>query len=914
LALLATLPQGLFRDEAFNIFDERALTWQLHPIFFPANEGREPLFLYWQNVFLLALGVSTFTFRLASVTIGMLTIALQIAVTRRLFGTRVGVVAGFVFATLYCAVQASRLGLRFNTVPLFTLLLIYALDWAVQRPHPYRFIFPGLVVGLALYSYTAAFALPLVVVGALAYIVMTRVGAWKQWIAGACMSAATAFLVAAPLLVYLLGHMRALYRLYDAGLVDPQATTSHNFLATWHNLLAYAGALSIVGDQEWRVNIPGRPIFDPVMSIFFYAGLILLLWTVVHQHAAKQSQDSRFPALLCLLSLVAILLPGLLSGGAPYYQRIFGLVPVLAIAPAVAIASVWRWMSKFRWRALVAPALSLPLMLQTVLSTHDYFGVWARQPEATTAQQYNSGATILANFLRGLPSGADVQIATGDEVVVKALAPDNVKYVDWFHVRQALPMPSRSAADTYYLLDLNDASYQEAPTMLEAQLRLHATQVFRGVDVNTGREVARAYRVPADNNLDALLPPGPQVDFGQRIAITGASVEPVLSATGLFNVMLGIKVLRDDPGDLSVSVRAIDDAGNVWGQTDSLGIDTLAWHKNQAALSVRDLHLYAGTPPGSLRLVARVYDLISGTVFNRDDGQGQAYEIGVLAVPTIVPDIDGTWSPPHIVHPAQLGSSVQLNGYHIDADHFPQHALGHVDLLWTCLQRAETGTRLVLDVVDAKGGIQSTLTSGNGLAAPPPDQCSPGQEVLDRRFVMVRGRWPAGAYAVQVALIDPTGKRLSSSVISPFRVDALPRSTAVPPTGQRVDATFADGIELLGVKVTSLDQGLGCTLVWRAIGDPVTNYTVFAHVLGADGKLVSQQDGPPDEGMWPTGDWITGQVVTDLHVVRFQQATLKPGMTLEVGLYEPATGKRLTILQAGSALVRDNALRIPLAS
>src|SRR5579859_5139336 len=66
LVSLATVPFGMHVDEALNVIDERTITWAHHPVFFPAKGGREALFFYWQNLFLMALGASTFSVRLAA--------------------------------------------------------------------------------------------------------------------------------------------------------------------------------------------------------------------------------------------------------------------------------------------------------------------------------------------------------------------------------------------------------------------------------------------------------------------------------------------------------------------------------------------------------------------------------------------------------------------------------------------------------------------------------------------------------------------------------------------------------------------------------------------------------------------------------------------------------------------------------
>ena len=173
-AQLATVPHGMYIDEAYNVLDATAISWQNHPIFFPQNTGREPLFFYWEDLFLLGIGVSTFSARLASTFLSVITIALQIAVMRQLFNWRVGLLSGAMLATMYCYVQDSRIALRFNAVPLFTLLVVFALWRTARKPTVISFAFSGLLIGAAFYTYTSARVMPLIGVAFLLYTLISR--------------------------------------------------------------------------------------------------------------------------------------------------------------------------------------------------------------------------------------------------------------------------------------------------------------------------------------------------------------------------------------------------------------------------------------------------------------------------------------------------------------------------------------------------------------------------------------------------------------------------------------------------------------------------------------------------------------------------------------------------------------------
>ena len=87
-----------------------------------------------------------------------------------------------------------------------------------------------------------------------------------------------------------------------------------------------------------------------------------------------------------------------------------------------------------------------------------------------------------------------------------------------------------------------------------------------------------------------------------------------------------------------------------------------------------------------------------------------------------------------------------------------------------------------------------------------------------------------------------------------------------------MDARLGDAVRLeraLAEPSVRLDNGapagaaLRITLVWRATRSPGADFTVFRHVLDAEGRTIAQLDGPPALGDAPTSDWHAGDRVVD---------------------------------------------------
>ncbi|HEX6511714.1 MAG TPA: hypothetical protein VF157_05410, partial [Chloroflexota bacterium] len=134
------------------------------------------------------------------------------------------------------------------------------------------------------------------------------------------------------------------------------------------------------------------------------------------------------------------------------------------------------------------------------------------------------------------------------------------------------------------------------------------------------------------------------------------------------------------------------------------------------------------------------------------------------------------------------------------------------------------------------------------------------------------------------ALVGADGQTIgASALVGPL---AAPPRLSLPDGLTPASAHFGETIELAGYEIS--DGAI--TLVWRALGEPDRDYTVFVHVLNASGQLVAQADGQPAGGDFPTSAWRSGDVVVDRH----RLPKLLPGsLSVEVGFYYLPTLQRL---------------------
>ncbi|MFZ5916012.1 MAG: DUF2142 domain-containing protein [Chloroflexota bacterium] len=146
---------------------------------------------------------------------------------------------------------------------------------------------------------------------------------------------------------------------------------------------------------------------------------------------------------------------------------------------------------------------------------------------------------------------------------------------------------------------------------------------------------------------------------------------------------------------------------------------------------------------------------------------------------------------------------------------------------------------------------------------------------------------------------------LEGIIIGPSRAAAMPQHPA--------EASFGGFVALRGYDLsrTEADPGdlLSLTLHWQALAPADADYTVLVHLMDATGQPVSQADGQPFYGDYPTTLWATGDPIADERLIPLSDELPAGDYTLGVGWYLLATGERLPAIDAsGTRLPNDVAI------
>jgi len=142
--------------------------------------------------------------------------------------------------------------------------------------------------------------------------------------------------------------------------------------------------------------------------------------------------------------------------------------------------------------------------------------------------------------------------------------------------------------------------------------------------------------------------------------------------------------------------------------------------------------------------------------------------------------------------------------------------------------------------------------------------------------------------------VTPPNQAVSADGATEHAVSLLqvgaPPSPAVATTAWR----FGDAITLTGVALPAAVQPgaiLPVTLHWQTVAPVDRDYTVFVHVVSADGALVAQQDRPPLGGFAPTSLWLPTIPVVDTYQIPLPTDLPVGVLALRVGLYTMEHGR-----------------------
>ncbi len=263
------------------------------------------------------------------------------------------------------------------------------------------------------------------------------------------------------------------------------------------------------------------------------------------------------------------------------------------------------------------------------------------------------------------------------------------------------------------------------------------------------------------------------------------------------------------------------------------------------------------------------------------------------------------------------GGAARLLAFEVDKNLLHPGDTLQVTLYWQALAPMEKDYSVFVQVFGWQEDLgQSDSYPGGGSV--PTSYWKPGQIVRDVHHIFISGATPglrpawiaAGLYDFDTQERPAASDAQGQAVVFPI-LTKLQSSWTVPDwqPGNPRQANFANQVRLLGFDADNLapraGEGWDFTLYWETIGEMDREYTVFVHLLDESGTLVGQADGMPLVGFYPTSRWQPGELLNDSHLLPIGESLPAGSYRVLVGLYDAASGQRLSVLN-GAGQVGDN--------
>ena len=609
---LGAAPPGLYHDEAYYGLDAREVLAGNGQIYFPANHGREPLFIYLVAISVGLFGPTPFAERLPSALVGILTIPATYWMARQLWGRRVGLIAAALMAVTLWPMHLSRVGFRVVTLPLFVALGIGLTARAWRSGLRRDGLIAGAVWGLSLYTYIAARFIPVLFILLILFLlIFRRVEAGPflpdRLSIGALWATVGFGLVIAPLAIYTLGNWDVVMgRPAGVSILEPGINQGDLVGTLINNVFKSIGMFVWQGDRIARHNVPWRPVFDPPMAAAFVAGVVI---------AIRQARQ-RIAAVFVLLWMGVMLLPTILAEDAPHFLRAAGVLPVAMLFPALGLDWLLRTNHRGaenteengskKLRALRVSVVILILVFSAGLTLRDY------APYATSAgtgYAFEAGAVQLAEETNRLGTG-------GYRVVM-----DDRYLREW----AAIPFMLRQSPDVLISAGTDLPTQPDSPAVLVAwpyadwSARLAAWPKPIQINVHAG-PLVKGDRDPQPYTMAVLAQIEPRTSTGGAaeatfdggIRLLGHTIEDRGDTWRLRTLW---QIDRSVTGDVTMFVHLLSGDAPVVNADGDAG-DGLyplrLWRVGDVIVDERSVPLPAGADRAQVSIEIGLYDRASG--------------------------------------------------------------------------------------------------------------------------------------------------------------------------------------------------------------------------------------------------------------------------------------------------------------
>ncbi len=275
---------------------------------------------------------------------------------------------------------------------------------------------------------------------------------------------------------------------------------------------------------------------------------------------------------------------------------------------------------------------------------------------------------------------------------------------------------------------------------------------------------------------------------------------------------------------------------------------------------------------------------------------------------------------PHLLH-LTFNDQAELVGYALPHTRVAPGDTLPLTIFWRARESLNEDFSVYVRLFDAEDKIITRWDAFPGRGLYPTRVWQPGEIVTDEYRLPIPLDARAGVGRIEVGLFrrvpletltarDPRGN-IVTPTIARFKITG--RAPIVPYIENVVEHAFGNQITLIGyARQAEIARGATFTLklYWRALAPISEDYTIFVHLVDANGTIIAQDDAPPQRGAYPTSFWDVGEIVTDEHTWTIPRDAAPGEYRLLVGVYRASDGARL-LTREGNFVALTNIRVLP---
>ena len=620
------IPPGPHYDEAANgILAAEIAQGVKTPLFISSYTGKEVFFFYGAGAAMRLFGTGVLALRLTSAFMGLLTVAAAGWLVYELFvdddpggAPWLAVFTAVLLATSFWHVVLSRIGFRAVTQPLLQALTMGALWHGLRlgrggertRASYGWLLLGGVLFGLTGYTYLAARAFPIPLALSALVLWIADAGRRRQRTAQLAVFGLAALMSFAPLGFYFFTHPGAFTT--RMGQVGP----GDDWQAALEGVVAALKMLFLQGDPYIRFNLPFRPLFGPIVAVFFLLGGFVTLWRFLRPREQDGSRAlARAREALLLVWVPVMLLPTALAIHeiTPSNLRAIGLIPLVFVFPArgiwtlltAAISAMLNDSSPTRngkaWATRIVPYLAFVVAVLLLLGTgvdtaRTYFGAYA--PRTDLYQASDGDLADIAAFLNETDlTGTTAYVGSIHfRHPTLAFLADAYAQIKWLVGASTVVYPS--GGDAIYLFPRS-----ATPDADWLARYLPNVEPFDAGKAPDGAPAFTGYRGPSSVNAsDEGL-----ADLGGVARLLDYQVERAISGDEV-DVTVKWRILAPPPfPGLSPFYHLVDLWGFRWGQAEPFRYAAEDWTPGDIIVDRVRVPIAPGAPPGEYVLKTGLY-------------------------------------------------------------------------------------------------------------------------------------------------------------------------------------------------------------------------------------------------------------------------------------------------------------------